>query len=135
VVSSDEHALLYPAMTFPSMIRMAQVVALRKDTASALGERLSSYQVPSDGRRPGGGGRTAGNALSLGGARAPGRGLQLDIERLFNQKQRFSTPIVFAVASIVEGVLKLVFKTNVECVRLITFGRHGFQQIQVRAAM
>ena len=56
----------------------------------------------------------------------------MDIERLFNQKQRFSTPIVFSVASIVEGTLKLVFKTTVECVRLTTFGKHGFQQIQVR---
>jgi hypothetical protein len=55
----------------------------------------------------------------------------MDIERLFNQKQRFSTPIVFSVASITEGILKLVFKTMVECVRLTTFGKHGFQQVQV----
>jgi hypothetical protein len=113
----------------------SQVAALRRDAAAALGERLATWQPPGAGDRRGGAGRPAGTGLSLGGSRAPGRGLQLDIERLFNQKQRFSTPIVFAVASITEGVLKLVFKTTVECVRLVTFGKHGFQQMQVRGPL
>jgi hypothetical protein len=58
-------------------------------------------------------------------------GLQLDIDRLFNQKQRFTTAITFSAASVTEGILKLVFKTFIECVRLTTFGRFGFQQMQV----
>lgn len=112
-----------------------QVATIRRDVAAALGERIIVYQPAADGRRPGG--RSTGAAavgLALQGSRAPGRGLQLDIERLFNQKQRFSTPVVFSMASVTEGILKLVFKTAVECVRVTTFGKYGYQQIQVRWA-
>lgn len=69
---------------------------------------------------------------SRGGA---GGGLQLDIERLFNQKQKIVDSVSFSSTSIVEGVAKVVFKTLVECIRLNTFGKNGFQQMQVRTCV
>ncbi len=107
------------------------MLTLRKETASALGERL--VKVGDKGRRAAGG-RSGGrfeSGLSLTGTRGGGGGLQLDIERLFNQKQRIVGSVTFTVSSLVEGVLKVVFKTLVECIRVQTFGKHGFQQMQV----
>ena len=101
---------------------------MRRECGAALGERLPTFASAADSRR---GGRGVAS-LSLSTARPSGRGLQMDIERLFNQKQRFASTVVFTAGSVVEGVLKLVFKTLVECVRLGTFGKYGLQQVQVR---
>lgn len=111
-----------------------QLSTLRQEAASALGEKLVRLSDKS-ARRPGGGGGGKGRydgGLSLTGTRGGGGGLHLDIERLFNQKQKIVDAVSFNVTSLVEGVLKGTFKTLVECIRVATFGKHGFQQMQAR---
>lgn len=85
--------------------------------------------VGSSAQLPGRAGGAASRYDALTGSR--GGGLQLDIERLFNQKQRIMASVSFTSASLVEGVVKGTLKTLVECIRMNTFGKHGFQQMQV----
>ena len=68
--------------------------------------------------------------------------IQMDLQRMFARKISFSTGAFggasggkASVASMLTHVTKLTLKTLVEEVRLSTFSRHGFQQLQVDCAM
>jgi len=68
--------------------------------------------------------------------------IQKDLQRMFARKISFSTEALSAagggkasVPSMVTHVTKLTLKTLVEEVRLATFSRAGFQQLQVDCAM
>ena len=98
--------------------------------ASATTQLLSS-------RTPG---RGAGAAQGLGGAGA----IQKDLQRMFARKITFATGAFGggqssggkpSVITMLTHVTKLVLKTLVEEVRLGTFSRNGFQQLQVDCAM
>jgi hypothetical protein len=74
----------------------------------------------------------AGAASSSGAGGASGaRGVQMDIERIFAKKVQIFGDVEFTRDSIVTGIFKISFKTFFECIRLSTFGRNGYQQIQV----
>ncbi|XP_027203843.2 vacuolar protein sorting 51 [Dermatophagoides pteronyssinus] len=54
-----------------------------------------------------------------------------NIQKLFNDKIEIFGSVEFSKLSIVTGIIKIGLKTLIECVRLCTFSRYGFQQIQV----
>uniref|UniRef100_A0A182MUN4 Vacuolar protein sorting-associated protein 51 homolog n=1 Tax=Anopheles culicifacies TaxID=139723 RepID=A0A182MUN4_9DIPT len=56
-----------------------------------------------------------------------------NIHRLFSEKIEIFAPVEFSKVSIITGIIKICLKTLLECVRLRTFSRYGFQQIQVDA--
>lgn len=54
-----------------------------------------------------------------------------NIQKLFSEKVDIFSPVQFSRTSIMTGVVKLVLKTFIECVRLKTLGTFSLQQIQV----
>jgi hypothetical protein len=50
---------------------------------------------------------------------------------MFNEKIEIFSPVDFSRISILTGIVKIALKTLLECVRLRTFSRFGFQQMQV----
>ncbi|KAH7279277.1 hypothetical protein KP509_37G013400 [Ceratopteris richardii] len=63
--------------------------------------------------------------------RARSRLLERDIAKLFKQKIEIFTKLEFTQTSVISTVIKLCLKSFQEYVRLETFSRSGFQQIQV----
>ncbi len=55
------------------------------------------------------------------------------IRILFDEKIEIFSPVEFFRVSILTGVIKIALKTLLECVRLQTFSRFGFQQMQLDA--
>ena len=58
-------------------------------------------------------------------------GVSLDIDRIFAKKVQLFANLDFTREAIVGSVFKLALKTFLECLRLCTLGRNGYQQIQV----
>ncbi|KAH7639298.1 vacuolar protein sorting 51 [Dermatophagoides farinae] len=54
-----------------------------------------------------------------------------NIQKLFNDKIEIFGKVEFSKLSVATGIIKIGLKTLIECVRLCTFSRYGFQQIQV----
>ena len=50
---------------------------------------------------------------------------------MFNEKIEIFSRVEFSRISILTGIVKIALKTLLECVRLRTFSRFGFQQMQV----
>ena len=59
--------------------------------------------------------------------------LASNIQKMFNERIEVFSPVDFSRVSILTGVVKISLKTLLECVRLRTFSRFGFQQMQVDA--
>ena len=57
--------------------------------------------------------------------------LASNIQKMFNERIEIFSAVDFSKVSILTGVVKIALKTLLECVRLRTFSRYGFQQIQV----
>ena len=57
--------------------------------------------------------------------------LASNIIKMFNEKIEIFAPVEFSKVSILTGIVKIALKTLLECIRLRTFSRFGFQQIQV----
>ena len=57
--------------------------------------------------------------------------LASNIQKMFNERIEIFSAVEFSKVSILTGVVKIALKTLLECVRLRTFSRYGFQQIQV----
>ncbi|GJP40703.1 hypothetical protein CLOM_g358 [Closterium sp. NIES-68] len=81
----------------------------------------------------GGGGRSGmgGGQKERGGNR--GRVLERDVAKLFKQRVEIFTKLEFTQDSVMATVVKLTLKSFQECVRLETFNRGGYQQIQLDA--
>jgi len=79
--------------------------------------------------------RSAGgwSALSGGAAGMHNTSLASNIQKMFNEKIEIFSRVEFSRISILTGVVKISLKTLLECVRLRTFSRFGFQQMQVDA--
>ena len=58
-------------------------------------------------------------------------GVSLDIDRIFAKKVQLFANLDFSREAIVGSVFKLALKTFLECLRLCTLGRNGYQQVQV----
>ncbi|XP_040575275.1 vacuolar protein sorting-associated protein 51 homolog [Lepeophtheirus salmonis] len=54
-----------------------------------------------------------------------------NIQKMFSEKVEIYSPVEFSKISILSGIVKIALKTLLECVRLRTFSRFGFQQLQV----
>ncbi|KAI5067947.1 hypothetical protein GOP47_0016292 [Adiantum capillus-veneris] len=63
--------------------------------------------------------------------RARSRLLERDVAKLFKQKIEVFTKLEFTQTSVISAVIKMCLKSFQEYVRLETFSRSGFQQIQV----
>lgn len=63
--------------------------------------------------------------------RARSRLLERDVAKLFKQKVEIFTKLEYTQASVISAVIKMCLKSFQEYVRLETFSRSGFQQIQV----
>lgn len=57
--------------------------------------------------------------------------LASNIQKMFNEKIEIFSPVECSKISVLTGVVKIALKTLLECVRLRTFSRFGFQQMQV----
>ncbi|KAL2622175.1 hypothetical protein R1flu_002380 [Riccia fluitans] len=77
--------------------------------------------------------RESGNHRTSFTARARSRLLERDVAKLFKQKVELFTKIEFTQASVMSTIIKMCLKTFQECVRLQTFNRSGYNQIQVDA--
>ena len=54
-----------------------------------------------------------------------------NIQKMFSEKIEVFSPVEASKVSILTGVIKIALKTLLECVRMKTFSRFGFQQMQV----
>ena len=59
--------------------------------------------------------------------------LASNIQKMFNERIEIFSTVEFSRVSVLTGIVKIALKTLLECVRLRTFSRFGFQQIQVDA--
>ena len=120
----------FPQAKEPREVRMAAIMSLKevglvaKQVAEMFGEAAFP---PQDKRQYGATRQYGGQAGQQQGASAMERG----VERLFQKKVQIFGEIGFQRESVINGVLKICFKTFYECVRLQIFSRSGFQQIQV----
>eukprot|EP00742_Colponemidia_sp_Colp-10_P006532 GILJ01007001.1.p1 GENE.GILJ01007001.1~~GILJ01007001.1.p1 ORF type:complete len:822 (-),score=154.49 GILJ01007001.1:94-2208(-) len=57
--------------------------------------------------------------------------LNMNMDRLFAHKLQTFGPVAFSRGAVVAGIVKIMLKTFYECVRLRTFDRNGYQQMQV----
>eukprot|EP00250_Pteridium_aquilinum_P007966 c17563_g1_i1 orf=74-2464(+) len=71
------------------------------------------------------------NSRSSISQRARSRLLERDVAKLFKQKIEVFTKLEFTQTSVISAVIKMCLKSFQEYVRLETFSRSGFQQIQV----
>ncbi|CAM6035674.1 unnamed protein product [Sphagnum compactum] len=63
--------------------------------------------------------------------RARNQLLERDVAKLFTERVEIFTKLEFNQASVVSTVVKMTLKSFQECVRLQTFNRSGYQQIQL----
>ena len=54
-----------------------------------------------------------------------------NIQKMFSEKIEVFSPVEASKVSILTGIVKIALKTLLECVRMKTFSRFGFQQMQV----
>lgn len=59
--------------------------------------------------------------------------LMNNIKKLFSEKIEIFQPVPLKRRTILFGVIKIMLRTMVECVRLQTFNKNGLQQIQIDA--
>lgn len=64
-------------------------------------------------------------------AAAANTSLASNIQKMFNEKIEIFSPVEASKVSILTGIVKIALKTLLECTRLKTFSRFGFQQMQV----
>uniref|UniRef100_A0A7S3LP82 Vacuolar protein sorting-associated protein 51 homolog n=1 Tax=Aplanochytrium stocchinoi TaxID=215587 RepID=A0A7S3LP82_9STRA len=57
--------------------------------------------------------------------------IQMDIERIFEKRIETFRQITFDTETIVQAILRIILKNMIECIRVLTLSRYGFQQIQV----
>jgi hypothetical protein len=125
------------AVRMVATVVLQEVYAVAKEVAEMFGETAAppgatgAHGSRYYGGLSSGGGGGGGDPGQRGGG-GSGSGLQRGIERLFQKKVQIFGEVLFQRESVVNGILKICFKTFFECVRLRTFSRSGFQQIQVR---
>lgn len=54
-----------------------------------------------------------------------------NIQKLFSERIEIFSDCDFNKLSITTGIIKIVLKTLIECIRLCSFSKFGFQQIQI----
>ena len=54
-----------------------------------------------------------------------------NIQKMFSEKIEVFSPVEASKVSILTGIIKMALKTLLECVRMKTFSKFGFQQMQV----
>lgn len=59
--------------------------------------------------------------------------LMNNIKKLFSERIEIISPVSFTRRTILFGIVKILLKTMVECVRLKTFNKNGVQQLQIDA--
>eukprot|EP00095_Tigriopus_kingsejongensis_P000391 snap_masked-scaffold19_size710362-processed-gene-0.6 protein:Tk00391 transcript:snap_masked-scaffold19_size710362-processed-gene-0.6-mRNA-1 annotation:"vacuolar protein sorting-associated protein 51 homolog" len=79
----------------------------------------------------GGAGGRSGQSWSITANSQLDTSLASNIQKMFNERIEIFAPVEFSKVSILTGIVKIALKTLLECVRLRTFSRFGFQQIQV----
>lgn len=67
------------------------------------------------------------------GAKKIDNNLLSNIQKLFSERIEIFADCDFNKLSVTTGIIKIVLKTFIECVRLCSFSRYGFQQIQIDA--
>lgn len=67
-----------------------------------------------------------------GGAGGSSCAIDSALGRLWTERVDYFASVAPHRASIVHGCIKLCLKSLLECVRMMTFGVNGFQQMQVR---
>ena len=72
-----------------------------------------------------------GSSWSTGSNNLQHSSLLSNIHKLFSERIEIFTSVEFKKGSILTGIIKIVLKTFVECIRLRTFSKFGLQQIQV----
>lgn len=59
--------------------------------------------------------------------------LMNNIKKLFSERIEIFGPVTFERRTIMFGIVKILLKTMIECVRLTTFNKNGVQQLQIDA--
>ena len=67
------------------------------------------------------------------GAKKIDNNLLSNIQKLFSERIEIFADCDFNKLSVTTGIIKIVLKTFIECVRLCSFSRFGFQQVQIDA--
>ncbi|KAL7643787.1 UNVERIFIED_CONTAM: hypothetical protein RMT77_005793 [Armadillidium vulgare] len=99
---------------------------IRKDRSSDSSRRtFHSVSIS----RIGGGARSVG--WSGYGSAALDNSLVANLNKLWSERIEIFAPVEFTRMSILTGIIKISLKTLLESVRLKTFSRFGFQQVQV----
>jgi hypothetical protein len=123
---------LEPRSVRSVMKRVVEEVTLLDKQVSTLYEEGTKKEQGSDG-----GSRTYSYSLTQGGKGYPYSSSAMDssllsnIQKLFYERIEVFATVEFYKLSIVTGIIKIVLKALLECVRLRTFGKFGLQQMQV----
>lgn len=71
------------------------------------------------------------NSYSNSGRKKIDNSLLSNIQKLFSERIEIFSDCDFNTLSVTTGVIKIVLKTFIECVRLCSFSKFGFQQVQI----
>jgi len=64
-------------------------------------------------------------------ARSSTSGMTMNVQKLFSERTDVYTAVDFDRSSIMFAIIKRICKAYLENIRLCTFGRHGFQQVEI----
>jgi len=108
-VSVAQHSAAHPVHSFLTVLRawVDQITKLKAQVTSAIGEGAGEVTMSS----------------------------RSDHDRRFAKRLRVFGHVDFTVDSVIGYVLRLMYKTLYECIRLQTFSTNGYQQVQVDVAV
>jgi hypothetical protein len=124
---------LEPRSVRSVMKRVVEEVTLLDKQVATLYEDGTKKEQGSEG----GSRHTYSYSLTHGGKGHPYSSSAMDssllsnIQKLFYERIEVFATVEFFKLSIVTGIIKIVLKALLECVRLRTFGKFGLQQMQV----
>jgi len=92
----------------------------------AIVEKQVAQLLPADVLPARAGGRAQAGSAS---PQADGGKIQRNVAKLFQEKLRIFDDVQASRTSVLVGIIKIALKSWVECVRLVTVGRTGYQQL------
>ena len=96
----------------------AQILKLKSNVGASLGD-----------------GDVQNDAMMGGAPRTAVQDARLELDRRFAKRLRLHQNVTFSTDSVVAYTLRIMYKTMYECIRLRTFGRAGYAQLQVDVAV
>ena len=108
-------------------VAVCEFLSAVKELASTLGNIIEgSPRAPKDLVL-----HPLGCSVDGAARRGSRKNIQLDMDRIFAQRVEVYKSVNRSCESILQAVLRISFKALSEHIRLETFGKHGYQQLQI----